>query len=547
LCDLVPGRIFIGHNISYDLDWLQYTGFLPEKVYDTMVMEALINENGPFSLDHVGFKYCGYKKEKDELAQWCADHGLKGDPRKHLKEVPAPLRHKYAKGDVKLTFDVFKKQLEIIKKLKLERVHELESELSPVLMQMRRTGVRIDLSRRDETITRMHDFVDTSQAELNQLAGSEINVNASRSIQKAFDRHNLSYPFTGKGNPSFTADFLEGVTHPIGQKIVDIRKAKKSLSTFLEGMDRFLVNGRIHPLFHPTRNGRYGTATGRFSGSQPNLQQQPKRGEGKKLIRGLFIPEEGHIWGTLDYSQIEYVIFAHYARGKGAEELRQAFRGKERMDMHNWAADFVHVDRADAKTLNFLSIYNGGVHKFAETAGYPVPPPWPDRRLYTDKNEFFAALSEHKAFIRSNYEAGRLYYDYHDHIPCIKITSKAAEQAARRNGYVRTIFGRIRHLADWEASKGLNTVVQGSGGDMAKKAMVDAYKAGIFDTLPLHLTVHDELDVSIPSVGAAATPEGTEAVKDLKHIMETAIELSIPVHVDLETGPNWAEVTKQGE
>jgi len=378
-----------------------------------------------------------------------------------------------------------------------------------------------------------------------------VNYWAAASLAEAFKKLGIKFPLTPKTRkPSFTKPFLETCPHPISDKILECRSVDKFVGTFLEGqMSSQMINGRIHALFNQQRSDEYGTVTGRFSSSHPNLQFIPARDdELGPLCRSMFIPEEGCVWGKADYSQIEFRIFAHYALGPGADEFRRQYQEIPDVDFHQWCADTAHISRKHAKTINFGLLYGMGLKSAAKQLGIPV-----------DEAREFMEL-------------------YHNKLPFIRATSRHAMAAADRRGYVRTILKRRRRFnmyepADWEFSqvtpairnkelmeqtvaravkngqcstagvrragtyKALNAIVQGSSADMIKKAMVDCWRAGVFNTLVPHLTVHDELDVSIPD-----TPEGHAAFDEMLVLMRDTIPLRVPVIVDGEKGDNWGNV-----
>jgi DNA polymerase-1 len=251
----------------------------------------------------------------------------------------------------------------------------------------------------------------------------------------------------------------------------------------------------------------------------------------------MFLPEDGELWESQDESQEEFRIFAHYAIGEGAEDLREQYRNNASLDLHQWTADYTGVPRKIAKAINFGSMYGMGVHKLAIQLGLPVPPPWPDRADAIADREHINAIVKHRDFIRDNYEVGKLFYGYHDKFKCMKATSKEAEKRCKARGYAKTLLGRQRPLYLEDAWNALNTAVQGTGGDIMKLWLVKAYEAGLFEVLTPLLTVHDEIDVSKPQ-----TKEGQEAADELQQIGETCIDLQVPLKVDKSHGPNWAEV-----
>jgi DNA polymerase I-like protein with 3'-5' exonuclease and polymerase domains len=288
--------------------------------------------------------------------------------------------------------------------------------------------------------------------------------------------------------------------------------------------------------------------------SNPNLQQMPSRDPVLgPLCRSMFIPEEEHTWTRKDYSQIEIRVLAHYARGTGSDAVRQAFVDKPDLDYHQWCADLAGISRKSAKTINFGLVYGMGATKLGDKLG-----------LDADATKHFLSL-------------------FHEHLPFAKETLQEASRVAQGRGYVRTILGRRRRFDSWEprdwdlarklgvtrdkdlllsqidkeihlatinmwhaptpgirragTHKALNAVIQGTAAEVMKKAMVDAYEAGVFDVLVPHLTVHDELDQSEPDSVA-----GREADAELTSIMENTIKFHVPILVESERGPSWGEL-----
>jgi DNA polymerase-1 len=283
---------------------------------------------------------------------------------------------------------------------------------------------------------------------------------------------------------------------------------------FLHPYLDLMTNGRLYGQFHPLRSDDYGTVAGRFSASKPNLQQvsaidedSDDEGMQGQVLRQLFIPEDGCDWAKLDYSQIEYRIMAHYAEGSAARKLRELYNTDINTDMHQIICDLTGFDRRTAKRLNFGGAYGMGVRTASETFGW----------TYEEADLFMSA--------------------YHQAAPYVKQLRNSVSDIAARRGYILTILGRkARTHPSRKLHSMFNRLIQGSAADVMKKAIVDADDKGLFDTLPLHLTVHDELDVSVPR-----TAEAVEAVDELRHTMEAAIKFDVPILVDCHMGSNWAE------
>lgn len=532
-------KVFIGAKFLYDMDYFHYQGFQPKNVLDVQVAEALIDENqGVYNLDFLGKKYLGFGKKKDEIQDYCDKHQLWGkhetkkDPRKHLYKMPTDLVGKYAKIDAEVTLKVFEKQLPILRREDLINVFDLEMRLYPLLADMKKTGVRINRRGLYALDDKYSNIIESTQKKLDKLAGFPVNVNSGVELRTVFDKFGYKYKFNkrtekmiekGKEpNPCFNSDFLMTCEHEIGKNVLTIRNYRSIKSKFVDGLDKFIVNGRLHCDFNPTKRDDYGTVSGRFSSAKPNLQQMPSRSpEFKKDIRSLFLPEEEHLWGRGDQAQIELRMLLHYGIGPGSEEMRQRLIKDASADIHQECADMVGIPRKPSKEINFGVVYGMGVPALIATL----------QKVKGDNGKLlYPNMSE---------EQGRdVLNNYYHKLPFLKITSRKISDIAARRGYIRTILGRRRRFENIKLSRNApNSLFQGTAAEVMKKSMVDAYEAGIFNTLIPHLTVHDELDYSIPM-----TKEGEEAVKELKYISENCIKFKVPLVFDIEQGPNWGEL-----
>lgn len=549
--ELAGDRDKIGAHILYDADYLaEERVAIGGRWIDVLNAEPLLDENDfQYSLDRVAEKHLGEGKLDDSLEKYCKERGWKGNPHSHIWRMPASVVGPYALTDSDLPIRIFRKQLPLLREQGLEDLFWLETRLTKLLLKMRRTGVRVDVAKLDRVTEEFSRKRDELQAELRSLAGEKIDVWAAESIARVFDRLGLPYARTAKRKqPSFPQTFLDRHEHPVARKIVEVRKIDKFIGTFLVGqLKGTLVGDRIHAQFNQLKGEDGGAVTGRFSSSNPNLQFIPVRDEEMgPLCRSMFIPEEGCDWGKVDMSQIEFRFFTHFATGPGSDEIRRIYNENPDADFHQMTADMAQVSRKEAKTVNFGIIYGMGIDKLCLGLG------------------------------RSRQEGEKILDEYHRRIPFVKHMLSLAARTAESRGYVKTILGRRRRFslyepADWILSKkvspsikermveivnearlenpgirpgvrragthrALNAVIQGSSADQIKKAMVECDEAGIFDILFCHLTVHDELDVSIPR-----TKEGSEAFSEMARIMETTIPLKVPVRTDSKIGANWGE------
>ena len=541
-----PEQPKLGANLLYDLGWLWQEGIeVVGACHDVQIAEPLLDEHAiSYGLGILGQKYVGEGKDEALLYDWLA-RGYGGKPtrrqqagRIHL--APPCIVGPYAQSDVTLPFKIFEKQKKLLAEQGLWELYLLECRLLPMLLAMRRRGVKVDMEQAQDVHEKLQERIAQDQLQLNDLVGFDVNVDAGSDLERVFKKLDLECKYTEKGNVSFVKDFLVNHEHPVTDMIMNVRKWKKFDGTFVNGyMFDHNIGGRIHCSFHALRNDDNGTISGRFSSSNPNLQNIPSRDkELGPLIRGLFIPEDGCYWEKDDYSQIEYRLFLHYAEGEEAERVREQFRKDPKTDYHALVAKWSKLDRKPAKNLNFGVIYGIGKEHTAITNGWTMA-----------QAELFLA-------------------QYHERIPFAKPLLEKVGQVAGHRGYVKTILGRRSRFIFYEPQKypprgqrwqalpyeaaqkewpgerlkraftyaALNRVLQGGAADMMKKAMVDIWESGICSEIGVpHLTVHDELDWSVH-------PDHRERMRDVKRMMEQAITLKLPVICDQETGPDWGHV-----
>ena len=524
----------IFHNASYDVGWLLVNGFeIKGKIIDTMIAAALINENRfSFSLNACAKDYLGEIKNETFLNEKAKEWGI--DPKGDLWKLPAGYVGFYAEQDAGLTLRLWDRFKTEISKQSLHDVWDMEMELLPILIDTRRTGIRVDEEKAAEL---KKEFIKKEKQVLHKIKQDttlDVDIWAARSVAQIFDRIGVEYPRTPKtGDPSFTQNWLVNCDNPIAQLIREAREINKFHSTFIDSIQRYVHKGRIHSEINQLRSDQGGTVSGRLSYSNPNLQQIPARNKefGDK-IRSLFLPEEGKQWGSFDYSQQEPRLVAHYAasindtfQSKGAAEFIEAYKN-EAADFHQIVADMAGITRTQAKTINLGLFYGMGKNKLA-------------RELGIDKDR-----------------AEDLLRRYGDRVPFVRGLATEVSSSASKYGFIRTIRGRKCRFDMWEPAtfgmnkamqyeeakaiygnnirraftyKALNRLIQGSAADQTKQAMIDCYKAGF---KPL-LQIHDELCFSINE---------ESDIKAVKEIMENAIEdLRVPSKVDIALGRSWGE------
>ena len=488
----------VGANILYDLEWLR--GDLGIRVrgpfYDIQVAEPLLDENkqGGYSLNNLAKHYLNVEKEEEGLEAAAKSYGV--DPKGGLWQLHSKYVGRYAEADAQLPISIFQIQKKILIEQDLWEIFTLESELTDLLLDMRFLGVRVHIEKAYEL---SKDMLDQERRILDDL---RINPWSSKELQRLFEHEKIPIRYTDAGNPSFTREYLEHLNYPIVKKIVEYRILSKNRRDFIDGLIlKQNIGGRLHAQFHQLRNDRFGTRSGRFSSSNPNLQQIPSRHPyWGPLIRGLFLPDSGFRFGRFDYSQQEPRLTVHYGEKcglKGANEAGDKYRQDPKTDFHQLIAELTGLPRKQAKTVNLGLAYGMGKYKLANEMGVSIE------------------------------EAEPILQKYHSNAPFIRqLANKCADRSTTAREIV-TILGRKRRLSDGSHHKALNALIQGSAADMTKKAMLD-----LSETYTPHLQVHDELCFSIAD---------DRDVDTIKTIMEEAITLTVPVKVDVTLGKNWGD------
>ena len=535
VCALPCTKIF--HNAMYDVCWLRAYGVkINGHIIDTMVMASLLDENRQsYSLNALSYLELGETKEESVLKDVADRSGV--DSKAELWKLPAMAVGAYAEKDAELTLKLFKLFSQKIKNEKLQQIFNLETQLFPCLVDMRFLGVRVDV----EGAHKLKQQLAAEEKELLQKIKKETQVDvqiwAARSIAQVFEKLHLSYKRTEKtDSPSFTKNFLSTHTNPIVKHIAKAREINKAHTTFIDTIIKYQHKGRIHADINPIRSDSGGTITGRFSYSNPNLQQIPARNKQLgPLIRSLFIPERDHTWGCFDYSQQEPRLVVHFAAESEAinndsvKDIVHRFK-ENKVDFHGVVADMADIPREQAKTINLGLFYGMGKAKLQAELG-----------------------------LETREEAEKLFEKYHNSVPFVQDLMNSTSRDASNKGEIQTILGRVCRFDKWEESaytpgrlkvpmtweeahskygdrirraftyKALNKLIQGSAADMTKKAMLDLYNEKIIP----HIQIHDELDLSV---------ESDKQAKKIIDIMQNAVKLHIPNKVDYESGKNWGDI-----
>jgi DNA polymerase I-like protein with 3'-5' exonuclease and polymerase domains len=565
-----------GANLLYDLLnlWFEGVKFHDDvKVRDVQICEGLLDEETAegYSLEVLSKKYLGVGKEElllREAAQMfnkgykdkACRRPINFDPKGDLWLMDPIYIGAYAEADVDRPRRIYEKQAAIIDEENLLKIVELESSLVPILLCMKIQGVRVDLEGAEKLRKLLTTEIDKYSRQIVKLVGFDFNVDSGLDLTKAYNALNFRMPelnisanlkYTGKGNPSFTSDWYSAQNDPLSRVILKKKKLMTLLQDFIVGdILGEQINGRIHASFHQLRQDDKGTRSGRFSSTNPNLQQVVARQNddlwGKdspnwaEEVRKLFIADEGEHWLKSDISQQEPRLVVHFAslcRLQGADLAVRAFRDNPKTDYHQLTTNIVNeksgknFKRKQIKSVNLAVLYSAGVSKLCAMLGVTTQ----------EGQEILAA--------------------YHAALPFVKGLSTMAMSTVQERGYITTILGRRRRFNLFEpvpesreernfryqglprheaelkwpgrrlqrfgVHKSLNALIQGSAADMIKQSMRVLYYS---HRIVMSLQIHDELSGSIRSI---------EDARIVKRVMETAVMLEIPVVCETMLGTSW--------
>jgi DNA polymerase I-like protein with 3'-5' exonuclease and polymerase domains len=563
------------HNAMYDVCWIRaVTGkMIKGRIVDTMIAASVIDENRfKYSLDALSKDYLNEEKYKYDLQQktleWSG--GMVKDPMSNMHKLPASIVKEYAKQDVNLTYKLwrlFDKKIDEVLYTKddgeqktCRQIFELETKLFICLVDMKFKGVKIDRSKAILFGRHLKKRRDQIINAIENKTSIRVDIWAAASIKKLLDYLDIKdYKVTPKSKmPQLPKDYLRTHSNKCLRMIAKAREYDKAVNTFIDGLLEYVYEGRIHADINQIRSDTGGTVTGRFSMSNPNLQQIPAKGYIGKKMRELFIPEEGQQWASFDYSQQEPRIVVHYAlklQLPGTDKLEDEFN-KEDADFHQIVADMANISRTQAKTINLGLFYGMGKLKL-------------QRELGLDPNR-----------------AKELFNEYHNKVPFVRRLSQELIKFAKENKLLFTLYDRFCRFNKWETTnkewnpetnrftevplytedeakeaykaemldkykenkidpnymdyferyytpaftyKALNRLIQGSAADMTKKAMVDLHEKGIVP----HIQIHDELCISINNDYTANI---------IQNVMETTIPLEISNKVNCKKGQNWGTI-----
>ncbi|MFW6198916.1 MAG: DNA polymerase I, partial [Acidobacteriota bacterium] len=515
---LEEGIELTGHDLKHALVILGRHGVDDVRPdFDTMLASYVLHPTRQsHDLDRLAVDFLGTRLT--DLAD------ILPDRKATFAEVPDAEARRYACERAAVAVglhDVFDPELESQPDL-ASLFRTIEMPLLSVLAAMERRGVRIDVDYLREMSEELGGELDEISAAIYEEAGGPFNLNSPKQLAEVlFDE--LELPVggrTGTGKRSTRAEVLESLAeeHEIARRILEYRELSKLKSTYLDALPERVhpETGRVHASFDQAV-----AATGRLSSSNPNLQNIPVRTALGRRIRRAFVPADGHVLMTADYSQVELRIMAHLS---GDENLRRAFRDRE--DIHRRTAaeifdvpaeEVTHEQRDRAKVINFGVLYGMGPQRLAR--------------------EFGITTKEARAFIDRYLSA----------YPGVQEFLERTVEEAKDRGYVTTLLGRIRHLPELQSNRpmirsfgervAVNTPIQGTAADLIKLAMVnlDRRLRAEGSGAAMLIQVHDELVLEVPE------EEVESAAPLVRGEMEHAVELEVPLVVDIGHGSNWMD------
>jgi len=575
--------ILVGQNLQYDLGWYladNCTGAqegiaMLRKMYrdgvvlvDTKLMAKLVDEfKMSYSLSALTKEYRVTAKSTKLLADAVFETGLYTEVKstegrnfvnrpskdapllkiayQNMHRLPVDIVAEYCIDDVKGTTELYQKLLsEMMNEYGEEATLMLikkYSTLQYAVMEMRINGLVIDNKLLAENHKELGKMLLAAQKKLNELVGGvEVNAAATSSLHSAY----LSYgykesqiPKTDKGNPSIVQKWLDSQNNELSSAILRVRQLTKIIGTFMDSLrtlqDHLQMStselGHVHGEFNI-----FGTHTGRFTCSSPNVQQIPKRNpEFYKVCRGMFVAPPGEKFIASDYSNQEGRIQVHYGTllgAEGASEICHAWNVEPSLDFHQKVAEIVGLDRSSAKGINLGKSYGMGEAKLCESLGLPT----------------IMAHTKHGERLVAGIEGKRIIDKYNDLFPFIGEATNTCRAVQKTKGFMRSLGGRHIHAERIKINgrtklkyfKAFSQLIQGSAADQLIQTLVDFYDYICYneDTkIILRGVVHDEILFTVPEDTA------DECKEIIERIMTQSVKLEVPMLVDTHMGNSWYE------
>ncbi len=484
----------IGHNLKFDFKMLQNYGIkTPVPFADTMIMAWLVDPDNPVGLDSVAKRYLNHQniKFKEVVGK-----------NQNFADIDIKTAAKYAAEDALICLKLYEKLKNRLWDEVIWDFENIEMPFVDVLISVEKEGIKVDIEYFEKLQKEVTQKLQTLTEEIYTLAGEEFNIKSPKQLSRILFEV-LKLPAKKKTKTGYSTDekVLNSLknAHPVMQKLLEYRKLDKLLSTYIIPLKEYAKKDKNHKIY--TNFLQTGTATGRLSSKNPNLQNIPTSTDIN--IRNGFVTDR--LFVSLDYSQIELRLLAHFSEDSN---LIEAFLADE--DIHQKTADLIGVSRSVAKSINFGLIYGMGPKKLSETIN--------------------VSIKEAKEFIERYFQS----------FPTVKNFIERTKLNAHEQGYVQTLLKRrrffdfksanARTLAAYER-EAVNTIFQGSAADIIKKAMTEI-KAKYKDSKMI-LQIHDELIFEI---------ENEEEAQKYKEIMENGIKLKVPLKVGVSFAKRWGEL-----
>ncbi len=547
--------IVVGANLQYDLDYLAQNGVVFKKAKwfrDVQIAEPLIDElQSSYSLQAISERHGLPGKDESALREAATAWGL--DPKKEMYKLPSRFVGDYATRDAELPLKLLRRQERMLEDMELWQIYDLESKLLPILVKMRRKGVRISWDRLDQV--EQWAIAEARKALLRVKEETGVNLDwrdvwKPDAIARPLLETGVELEKRKDGKHSVdkaTLESLDRAGNVVAKHLSRARQMNKVSTTFAESLRKHAVGDRIHGSFNQLRVSKgegdedKGARYGRLSSTDPNMQQQPARHpEIGPRWRSVYIPDEGGIWAANDYSQQEPRMLTHFAELchlPKAHAMAERYRTDPDADNHDMMTELIHGEglreriskaefkklRGDAKIIFLGKCYGMGGGKLCRSLGLPTEWVWSNKR---------------NAMIEVAGPEGQAIIDKFDReLPFVAGLAERCQKKADRDGVLKTILGRRCHFPrkangefDW-THKALNRLIQGSSADQTKAAMIQVAAAG-FD---MGLQVHDEIDLTVGSVAEA---------EEVARIMRECVDLRVPSKVDVEIGPSWGEAAE---
>lgn len=511
------GHKTVGHNLKFDMHFSANQGImLGRECYDTGITQPMLDEfTKSFSLDDIAKSYgVTAKKGQPMYDRLAALFGGVADKKQMSNFWRLPgnddIAVEYSEGDGITTLELHLKQMEQIREEEMEFIHSVESRLIWTVFRMERVGVKVDESVLAETIEKIERKITQAM----QSLPANFNTRSPKDVRALMEgAGHTDWPTTPAGNPSFAEKWLK--KYPEGRQVIEVRQMTNLLNSFVMPLkDKHMFKGRVYSSFNQLMGDEYGTISGRFSSSQPNMQQVPKHNkEVGPIFRRLFVPDEGKTFVEADYSQCEPRLFAHYSK---EPSLLEGYNSTPPKDMHAVVAELFNVDRGTtAKRMNMGILTGMQRESFAGHMGLPLN------------------------------EASQLFNQWFDFFPGIKDFQEQAKNVFKSRGYVKTILGRRCRLDHPRfAYRGTSRIIQGGNADIIKErtlAVDEFIEAEWDDQVDIFLTIHDatgwQADDDICDKVSA------QMVEMFCQVQCDPYNLRVPFKMDVHKGRNWAEAT----